>query len=259
MKGYRPVKVAKRGGGKREVYAPLPRLAFAQSSILHRLTALQPTLPYAHGFVPNRSILTNASAHCGRTYVINLDLRSFFHTVTEKRARGVILALTGDEAFAREAAKLCTAKPLPYRGRHLLQGQCTSPLIANLCAARLDRRLHNAALQQGYTFTRYADDITFSGDALPGKLLSLAHKIIADEGFTVNGSKTRTMKAPSLQLVTGLCVNGKVPALPPKVHARYLRILPYVAPRVRVGIHAHMRAVARLQETATESKKEKSF
>ena len=254
MKGYRPVSVSKRGGGKREVYAPLPRLARAQSSILSLLSHYQLSLPYAHGFIRGRSIITNATPHCGKRFVINLDLRSFFHTITEKRARGAILALTGDAELAREAAKLCTAKPVPQRGRHLLQGQCTSPLLANLCAARLDRRIASAASQYGYTFTRYADDLTLSGDGPFSTMLALVRHIIADEGFTLNERKTRVMPSTSLQLVTGLCVNGAVPTLPPKVRARYLRILRVVPPRVRQGIQGHMQAVARLQESAKKGK-----
>lgn len=239
-RGYRPVQVSKRGGGKREVYAPLPRLAREQQSILERLYSLQVSLPHAHGFVLGRSIVTNATPHCGKTYVINLDLRSFFHTVTEKRARGALLLLTGDGAFAREAAKACTAQPSPARGRHLLQGQCTSPLIANLCAARLDRRLHSAATQYGYAYTRYADDLTLSGNGPFGTLLALVRYVVQCEGFTVNERKTRIMKSPGLQLVTGLSVNGERPTLPPRVLERYRVTLHKVSHSVRHGILGHL-------------------
>src|SRR5262249_35728921 len=96
--------------------------------------------------------------------------------------------------------------------RHLVQGAPTSPALANLVAWRLDRRLSGLAAKYGYTYTRYADDLTFSGDdmAALGRLRVRAQHIIAAEQFVVNAAKTRIAHRSSRQIVTGLVVNEKV-------------------------------------------------
>jgi len=97
--------------------------------------------------------------------------------------------------------------------RHLPQGAPTSPALANLAAARLDRRLSGLAAAAGAAYTRYADDLTFSADAPAmekiGYVMARIRHITADEGFAVNEKKTRVLRKNTAQSVTGIIVNDR--------------------------------------------------
>ena len=187
------------------------------------LAKLEPE-PEAHGFVPGRSVVTNASAHVGRAVVINLDLRDFFPSVTFRRVKGLFHKLGYSEHVATIFALLTTEPPrvameldgkvwnVALSERVLPQGACTSPAITNAICRRLDRRLRGLAAKHGFTYTRYADDLTFSGAdrRAVGRLLRSARAILADEGFEEHPTKTRVMGRGRRQEVTGVTVNDKV-------------------------------------------------
>ncbi len=228
---YVRFQVPKKSGGMREISAPRRSLEAAQRWILENILARVPAEPAAHGFVPGRSTLTNARPHVGRAIVVNLDLTDFFPSITFPRVRGVLEKLGYSPAAATILALLSTEAPrrtVTYEGREfhvaigprgLPQGACTSPALSNLAARRLDRRLGGLAARLGWTYTRYADDLTFSGDTLVPKgqrdprsvawLLARTRHIIADEGFEVNEKKLRVQRRNTAQLVTGIVVNDK--------------------------------------------------
>lgn len=223
---YQRFRIPKKSGGERRISAPMPRLKRAQYWILDNILARVPIHPVAHGFAPGRSILTNAAPHVGRDVVINLDLKDFFPTLTWKRVKGKFRGLGYPEAVATVLALICTEpdqdeveldgqRLYAARGPRLLpQGAPTSPALTNLICWRLDRRLSGLAAKLGFTYTRYADDMTFSasGDAAAkaGVLLKFVGEIVASEGFIVHPDKTRVMRAHNRQEVTGLVVNKRV-------------------------------------------------
>jgi retron-type reverse transcriptase len=169
--------------------------------------------------------VTNARPHSGKAVVINLDLENFFPSITFPRVRSVLQRLGYSPAAATIIALLCTEcprQPVRYDGqlyyvaigpRALPQGACTSPALSNQVARRLDRRLQGLAAKLGLTYTRYADDLTFSGNdelnARVGYLLARVRHIAADEGFAVNPKKTRVLRRNQAQRVTGLVVNDR--------------------------------------------------
>jgi hypothetical protein len=180
----------------------------------------------AHGFRAKRSIVTNALPHARQRVVINIDLKDFFPTISYGRVKGFFVSLGYAEKVAAPLALICTDAERDKievdgqtwnvaRGdRRLPQGAPTSPAIANLIANRLDRRLVGAARKHGFTYTRYADDMTFSGDAGPRskdvrQLLWQVRKIAEAEGFAFNDKKTRVMGSGTRQDVTGLVVNAR--------------------------------------------------
>ena len=171
--------------------------------------------------------MTNAAAHVGRLLVVNADLSDFFPSITFPRVRGVFRQLGYSPAVATVLALLCTESPrrtVTYAGRpfhvatgprDLPQGACTSPALSNLAARRFDSRLAGIAAKLGWTYTRYADDLTFSatGDQAEGKvgyLLARVRHIAADEGFAVNEKKTRVLRPGAAQTVTGIVVNERL-------------------------------------------------
>jgi RNA-directed DNA polymerase len=233
--------VPKKSGGTRELAAPHRTLARCQEWILANILAKVAVHNAAHGFVAGRSTVTNAAAHVGQRVVVNLDLREFFPTITFPRVRGIFQQLGYSPAAATILALLSTESPrrtVVYAGqkffaatgpRALPQGASTSPALSNLVARRLDSRLSGISGKLGWTYTRYADDITFSSsaedaDAKVGYLLARVRHIAQDEGFAVNEKKTRIQRRKTAQSVTGLVVNDRV-AVPRQIVRRLRSIL----------------------------------
>jgi len=221
---YHRFDIPKKTGGRRLISAPKPALAAAQQKILSTILTPLAVEPEAHGFVTGHSIVSNATPHVGKAVVINLDLADFFPTLTYRRVRGLFAKLGYSGSVSTVLALLCTEPPrlttevdgkmyhVALGERVLPQGACTSPAITNAICRRLDRRLAGLAKKHSFTYTRYADDLTFSG-ALPktaGRLLKSVRAILADEGLNENPAKTRVMRRGRRQEVTGLAVNDKL-------------------------------------------------
>lgn len=235
---YTRTTIPKRSGGERVILAPKTQLKAAQRTILHSLLDRVPTNDSAHGFVVGRSIASNAAPHTGKAIVLKLDLKDFFPTITYPRVRGWFLRVGYSFAVASTLALLCTAReriPFEHQGtvyyvsvtpRALPQGAPTSPALANLVAWRLDQRLAGLAARHGFAYTRYADDLTFSGDDLTVALhlRRIAGHIVNDEQFVLHPDKTRIYRRSSRQVVTGLVVNDQV-SVPRKVRRRVRAIL----------------------------------
>ncbi len=223
---YKHFQIAKKTGGFRNISAPMPRLKRSQYWVLDNILAKMKLHDAAHGFVLGRSIITNATPHVGKGVVINMDLKDFFPTITYRRVKGLFHKAGYSESLATVLALLCcepdvTAVDMDgehyfvQQGeRHLPQGAPTSPMISNLLCRALDRRLMGLAKKYGFTYTRYADDLTFSGskEALGhiGKILFGTEYIVTKEGFVLHPDKTRVMKKGRQQEVTGLVVNDRL-------------------------------------------------
>jgi RNA-directed DNA polymerase len=226
----------KRSGGVRLLEAPKPTLKAIQRRILREILDRVPPHEAAHGFRSGRGVLTHAHAHAGKNAVLRMDLEDFFPSIPAGRVYGVFRTLGYPEEAARVLTGLCTSRaptegpepPCPatplaladlyrarqrYRTRHLPQGAPTSPSLANLCAFGLDVRLAAAARHVGATYSRYADDLVFSGDEAfartAPRFATLVATIAFEEGFQVQHRKTRVMRYAQRQVVTGLVVNQR--------------------------------------------------
>jgi len=238
--------VPKRSGGTRLLSAPHDRLAKAQEWIFNHVLQKLSVENSAHGFVKGRSTVTNAKEHVGQGIVINLDLSDFFPTIGFGRVRGLFESLGYSPAVATIFALLCTEPPrrkVTYDGttywvavgdRGLPQGACTSPAISNLVSRKLDRRLVGMTRKMGWTYTRYADDLTFSAELQElegdkkgrkdlGMLLARVRHIVTEEGFAINPKKGRIQHAGGRQNVTGIVVNDKLSM--PREEVRRLRAI----------------------------------
>ncbi|HID24514.1 MAG TPA: RNA-directed DNA polymerase, partial [Planctomycetaceae bacterium] len=216
----------KRSGGWRLIETPKPLLKSVQQRIAREILQHIPPHEAAHGFVRGRSIVTNARPHVGRRVVLKLDLENFYASVHFAR----VVAIFRRVGYSREAAiwlaRLTTsAAPWslaapdgsddtvrPYTARHLPQGAPTSPALANLSAFSLDVRLTGMARCFGAAYTRYADDLTFSGSqrlirALP-TFLPLITQIIQSERFRVKKEKRKVLRNNQRQTITGVVVNA---------------------------------------------------
>ncbi len=215
---YRESKIPKKSGGEfRIIHAPEKILKNFQRIILSRYLEQIEVHEAAHGFVKGRSIFSAVRPHCGKRVVVSLDLEDFFGTVTFRRVAGLFCAYGLEKKPALLLAGLCC------RDGKLPQGAPTSPMIANIVCRKLDARLTGFAIRHNFAYTRYADDLIFSGeDPLIG-FIGVIKKIIQEEGFAVAGHKLKIRRSGSRQQVLGLNVNSCV-SVPRKVR-RLLRAM----------------------------------
>ena len=222
---YIHFKLPKKTGGFRLISAPKPQLKTAQTWILDNILSRIEVHEAAHGFLPEKNIVSNAESHVGAKTVINFDLENFFPSITYKRVKGVFRSFGYSEALATVLGLVCTApevEEIEIDGkryfvasgeRHLPQGSPASPAISNIIARRLDKGLKTLAERHGFKYTRYADDLTFSTkekDAEIKKLMPQVRYVAKEQGFKINESKTRVLRRGRQQEVTGIVVNEKI-------------------------------------------------
>jgi RNA-directed DNA polymerase len=226
---YVPVWVRHRRGKPRLLEVPKPKLKAIQRRILHEILDHIPPHETAHGFRAKRSVLSYVQPHVGQRIVLRFDLRDFFTCVSAARVRGIFRTAGYPPEVAELLTGLCTtATPSdvspddPRRGvRHLPQGAPTSPALANLAAYRLDIRLHALARKLDATYTRYADDLAFSGgyrlSRAAGRIQEIVALIAGEEGFELHFRKSRFMRQGVCQQLAGVVVNVR-PNLRRKVY-----------------------------------------
>lgn len=238
---YRAFTIPKRDGSERQIWAPRPKLKAAQRWVLRNVIEHLPVHGAAHGFLPGRSIASNAAVHTNSKMVLKIDLKDFFPTITMPRVKGVFRKAGYREQIATLLAMICTEAPreivehedqtyyISMGPRCLPQGAPTSPALTNTICQRLDRRLTGLASKYGWRYTRYADDLTFSlpndhkAEPKLGLMIGSVGRIVADEGFAVHPKKTRIARKGRRQKVTGLVVNGEGSARVPRTLRRQIR------------------------------------
>lgn len=219
---------SKPAGGYRLLEIPKRRLHSVQQRIHEEILAHVPCHDAAHGFRRGRDCRTYAAPHVGQDVVVRMDLQAFFPSIRFRRVVSLFRTLGYSRTVAVRLAVLCTNSVpaealapvesalswhdrIQLRSPHLPQGAPTSPALANLCAHRLDRRLSGLAASVRATYTRYADDLAFSGGELRAgrihRFHALACYVAIDEGFALNTRKTRVMGRGGRQQLTGVVVN----------------------------------------------------
>jgi hypothetical protein len=222
---YKRFYIPKKTGGKRLISAPMPRLKTAQTWILETILNKVAPSEQAHGFVLKRSIVSNALPHVKADVVINIDLKDFFPSIHYPRVKGVFQSLGYSEQLATLFGLICTEPDcdtveldgttyyVSNSERFLPQGAPTSPAITNILCRKLDARLKGISTKLNFTYTRYADDLTFStsGEHVnkTKTLLGFIKKIIREEGLVIHPDKLRVQRKGARKEVTGLVVNDK--------------------------------------------------
>ena len=205
---YRTFDVPKRRGGVREIEVPTPALLQVQRWILDNILSQVGVHAACHGFYKGKSIITNAAAHLGSKAMLKMDLADFFPSISLRRGLSVFMRLGYPPNVSYYLSALC------FRNGKLPQGAATSPALSNIVSKRMDTRLAGAANKLGLIYTRYADDLFFSGEDINHDLLGLATGIIAAEGFSVNVSKTKFIKDNEKKIVTGISISSGALKLP---------------------------------------------
>jgi hypothetical protein len=224
--------VAKSSGRRRLLEIPKRRLKELQRRVLHEILDRIPPHDAVHSFRTGRSVATYAAPHCGQRLVLRMDLRDFFPTIRRGRVRSLFRTAGYSAAVARLLAGLCTnalprkvwrespigkgtpeawQQELLYSRAHVPQGAPTSPALGNLCARRLDCRLAALAAAVGAQYTRYADDLTFSGgrrfEVRARRFHVYVCRVAWEEGWEVQTRKTRVQRQGVRQRVAGVVVN----------------------------------------------------
>ncbi|BAZ44071.1 RNA-directed DNA polymerase [Chondrocystis sp. NIES-4102] len=211
---YSRFQIAKKTGETRTIYAPKPYLKTAQIYILKNILDNLAVHDAAHGFRRHRSIITNAQPHVGADIIIKLDLENFFSSITYKHVQKLFLSLGYSQSIGTLLSLICTIKDVETcHPRCLPSGSPASPTISNLVCYNLDQNLSQIASDLGFTYTRYADDLTFSGKRDRANISTLIKQllaVIAQFGFKINPNKIQILPKSVRQEVTGIVVNHKL-------------------------------------------------
>lgn len=243
---YTNFRIAKKTGGYRTISAPNKSLKCILKYVNILLQSVYTPSEYAMGFVPGRSIVDNAQSHVGKNYVLNLDLQDFFPSIQQARVwkRLQLEPFNFPVEVANVLVGLCSMRVEPQEGEDknpsyvLPQGAPTSPILTNAICDRLDRKLAGLAKRFGCTYTRYADDITFSSNhnvyQIDGVFMEELRRIIDNQHFKVNEKKTRLQKKGNRQETTGLILSDKVNVT--RKYVRQIRMSLYIWERYGYGI-----------------------
>jgi len=201
---YTRLTISKRDGAVRELLSPDPLLKKIQRNLLHNVLEEIPVSPYATAYRRGSGILGNASPHQGREQVLKLDIRDFFGSITYLMVyRCAFPRIYYPPSAATLLAHLCC-----YRD-YLPQGAPTSPAISNLVMRPFDDHMGKWCGERGITYTRYCDDMTFSGDFDAEPVIRKVRSFLLSMGFELNEKKTQILCNGKRQSVTGIVVNEK--------------------------------------------------
>jgi len=208
--GYIDFEIKKKSGGMRKISSPKYVLKLIQQCILEILSIAYSPHRAAHGFVLGKNVATNATAHIGKKFVFNIDIKDFFPSTSFHKIKFLLTLkpfyLTGKRAeIAQLIANLCC------KNGYLPQGSPASPILTNIVCRRIDARLTQLAKKYRARYTRYADDISFScnKNIFNDDFLKEVTKILRDDKYEINDKKTRLNKSYQRQEVTGVVVNQK--------------------------------------------------
>ncbi|MDF3821725.1 retron St85 family RNA-directed DNA polymerase [Leptospira sp. 96542] len=200
---YRIFTIPKRSGGERIIKSPYPLLHSIQKWILENILSSVELHNNAFAYRTGKSIIDNAKIHLNCNEMLTLDLVDFFGSIKQSRIASIFKVFGYSKILSYQLSSLCCLD------NGLPQGACTSPMLSNIVAKRLDYRLSGLAKKFNLKYTRYADDLTFSGSSLPVNLISICRTIISNEGFRINEKKIKLKRCNTKKVVTGLNVHGK--------------------------------------------------
>ncbi|MBL7921661.1 MAG: RNA-directed DNA polymerase [Bacteroidia bacterium] len=251
---YKFYKLRKKHGGYRWISSPEKELKYIQGWIKVNIFDNIEIHPAACGFSKGTSIKKNATAHQKQDLILNIDLYRFFDSITENRVFGILNWLGYHKNIAIDMAKLLCYQPtdkyfeevakegifsksiLDQKPSILPQGSPASPVISNLLSYKLDVRLSKMASKLGINYSRYADDITFSGERKNMVSLNTVKKIITEEGFYINKDKIKYLAQNRRQDVTGIVVNKGL-----KINSKYKKkVLTEIYFSEKYGVKNHL-------------------
>ena len=227
---YRHFEILKSNGASRPIDEPLPDLKYVQRWILSNILEKIVVSPYAKAFVKKRGIKENARFHRNQTVVVSMDIKNFFPSISIHDIVAIFKELGYFDNVSNFIAHLCCYQ------YSLPQGAPTSPYLSNLRMKEFDQKVAAFTKQNGIRYTRYADDLTFSGAFDANHMINTISSWLFSEGFTANSSKTRVAHRNARQEITGIVVNEHMQV--PKLYRKKIRQEVYFIQKF--GLDSHL-------------------
>lgn len=205
---YRHFEIKKRKGGKREILAPLPSLLHCQRWVYKEILTKSVVHDNAHGFITNRSIITNASLHLNKKCILKMDIKDFFPSIPINWVINYFSSLGYPNNVSYYLSAICCCDNV------LPQGAATSPYLSNILLLSLDDRLTRLSKKYNLVYSRYADDMNFSGEYIPSNFSKIVSEIISSYGLEANSGKTQLLTKRGKRIITGLSVSGDTLTIP---------------------------------------------
>lgn len=230
---YREFSILKKSGGRRDLLEPLPSLKEIQNWILTNILYKHKVSRYAKGYVPNRSIKDHVRYHTNEKLVLTLDIKDFFNTISFNLVENIFLEIGYSKLISNLLTKLCLLEGV------LPQGAPTSPFISNIVLINFDNEISKYCAENDLKYTRYADDLAFSGDIKKTALIKLVRGELNKIGLKLNYDKINLMKQNQPQIISGIIVNKK--AQIPKTKRNEIRnIMFYIQ---KFGLESHLERI----------------
>lgn len=235
---YKKYEIPKKNGGVRIIEEPYPALKEIQTWILRNIlepAALWHISPVAKAFIPKKNLRENARFHRQQDVVVALDLHDFFGSIKAVSIYQLFRKFGYHQSVSMMLTKLCTLK------NSLPQGAPTSPMLSNLVFYELDKKIFRYCQARNIRYTRYADDMTFSGKSFSvSHLITYIRMVVGTKHYKLNDEKTNVMKKGCCQKVTGVVVNDKLQVS--KSYRDKVRQEVYYC--IKYGVASHMRKIS---------------
>ncbi|HCK7256245.1 retron St85 family RNA-directed DNA polymerase [Enterobacter bugandensis] len=228
---YREFKIPKKKGGYRKISSPYPSLRKCQTWIHEKLLYSLRTHKNAFAYKKGKSIIDNAEQHLNNHFLLKIDIKDFFPSIPINWVIKLFDSLGYAKNVSYALASLCCLDGC------LPQGGITSPSLSNILLYPLDERLSKLALKFNLKYSRYADDMVFSGEAIPSKFISYVTDIIESYGFILNKEKTKLLNNTKQKIVTGIDVSKDKLQLPRKTRREIRKTMHYIK---KYGIFSHI-------------------
>lgn len=229
-KFYRIYNIPKKTSGTRVIAEPLPSLKEIQRWILDNILNQVKISKFAKAYRRGYSIRSNAWFHKEKKLLLRIDVSDFFGSIRFEHVSNVYQQMGYNKSVVTMLTNLCVLK------KKLPQGAPTSPALSNIFFIPIDKRISSFAIKRKINYTRYADDMTFSGDFEPGMLIKFVESVLKDYDLVINKKKTRVLKKHQRQLVTGIVVNEKLQA-PRKMRKELRQAVYYIE---KFGLSSHL-------------------
>ena len=233
---YKKYSIPKRNGDRRIIHEPLPSLKEIQTWILEYILnpgAKTYVSPVAKAYMPKQSVRDNARFHKGQKYVLCLDLKDFFGSISFRQVFSVFRNMGYSKALATLLSNICILN------NSLPQGAPTSPMLSNMVFRYYDDKIFDYCKSKNIRYTRYADDLTFSGDFNCKEVVSFIRKVLSKTTFAINDNKTKFVSRGNRQEVTGVVVNEKLQAS--AIYRKKIRQEVYYI--IKFGVDKHLEAI----------------
>ncbi|TCQ83173.1 MULTISPECIES: reverse transcriptase domain-containing protein [Rahnella] len=212
---YRSFSIKKRNGGRRIINSPYPKISYVQNWIKDKILSQVPISNNAYAYVNGLSHIEHARQHIGSDVFLKIDLLDFFGQISDQRVKKIFSELGYTDKLSLQLARLCTCNS------SIAQGAPSSPILSNIVLKELDETLFTIANSNSILYTRYADDIYFSGKHVSKGFFSKIKGVINNFGMVINEEKSKIYKSHHKKIVTGIIVNQKEIRAPKHMRRRF--------------------------------------